>query len=239
MPLRFPGQYADEESGLNYNYFRDYDPTLGRYLQSDPIGPAGGLNTYGYVGGNPLRWVDPRGERATTVSGAALNGAVARATSAVIQCMNIADSLGPGGRGGAGPGSWPWPILLSEGDTQEEPGKKKPAEGEDSDASGDTANPAGDTSNPPVPAPAPDTTPAAEEAPADQVGEDTERNPRQDKPLTDGDIKKLIDAGVHPHELKNGDSKADLYKDTKGNIYVKLKGGSGDGDPTGYNINKF
>ena len=59
--LRFPGQLADSESGLHYNYFRDYDPSLGRYVESDPIGLAGGLNTYAYVGGNPLGWVDPFG----------------------------------------------------------------------------------------------------------------------------------------------------------------------------------
>ena len=59
--LRFPGQYFDAETGLHYNHFRDYDPTTGRYLQSDPIGLNGGLNSYLYVGGNPLRWVDRAG----------------------------------------------------------------------------------------------------------------------------------------------------------------------------------
>ena len=44
--------------GLHYNYFRDYDPSTGRYIQSDPIGLAGGLNTYAYANGNPLRWSD-------------------------------------------------------------------------------------------------------------------------------------------------------------------------------------
>ncbi len=59
--LRFPGQYKDEETGYHYNYHRDYDPTLGRYIQSDPIGLLGGVNTFGYVGGNPVTSFDPKG----------------------------------------------------------------------------------------------------------------------------------------------------------------------------------
>jgi len=59
--VRFPGQYFDKETNLAHNYFRDFDPGLGRYVQSDPIGLRSGLNTYAYVGSNPLRRVDKRG----------------------------------------------------------------------------------------------------------------------------------------------------------------------------------
>jgi len=59
--LRFPGQYYDAETGLHHNFFRDYSPSIGRYLQSDPIGLYGGLNSYAYVEGNPLNWIDPYG----------------------------------------------------------------------------------------------------------------------------------------------------------------------------------
>lgn len=59
--LRFPGQYYDVESGTVYNYYRDYDPSTGRYVESDPIGLRGGINTYGYAYQNPLTYTDPEG----------------------------------------------------------------------------------------------------------------------------------------------------------------------------------
>jgi RHS repeat-associated protein len=59
--LRFPGQYFDKETNLHYNWHRDYESTTGRYIESDPIGLAGGINTYAYVGGEPIRYVDALG----------------------------------------------------------------------------------------------------------------------------------------------------------------------------------
>ncbi len=59
--LRYPGQYFDSATGWHYNYFRDYEPGTGRYVQSDPIGLGGGISTFSYVKARPLNWVDPKG----------------------------------------------------------------------------------------------------------------------------------------------------------------------------------
>ena len=59
-PIRFQGQYMDQETGLHYNRHRYYDPEVGRFISKDPIGFAGGLNVYQYAA-NPIEWIDPWG----------------------------------------------------------------------------------------------------------------------------------------------------------------------------------
>ncbi|MGH8051333.1 MAG: RHS repeat domain-containing protein [Arenimonas sp.] len=61
LDMRFAGQLFDSESGLHYNYFRDYEAANGRYVESDPMGLKGGLSTYGYANQNPLYFNDPLG----------------------------------------------------------------------------------------------------------------------------------------------------------------------------------
>ncbi len=61
IALRFPGQWFQSESGLHQNWMRDYDPTTGRYIQADPLGLVDGASVYGYVGGNPVGWIDSTG----------------------------------------------------------------------------------------------------------------------------------------------------------------------------------
>ena len=67
LPLRLPGQYFDKETNLHYNYFRDYDPGIGRYVESDPIGLSGGMNLYGYANQDPIRHFDRHGMQADSL----------------------------------------------------------------------------------------------------------------------------------------------------------------------------
>jgi len=91
--LRFPGQYFDMETGQHYNYFRDYDSTLGRYMESDPIGLNGGTNPYVYVANNPVIFVDPLGlvkwKGTASVIALTLGGGAARYTFDLLsECVN-------------------------------------------------------------------------------------------------------------------------------------------------------
>ena len=106
LPLRFRGQRYDAETGLHYNYYRDFDPSLGIYKQSDPIGLRGGLNTYAYVAGQPLTAVDPYG----------LN----RLTEKLIN--EIAEEFGPAGMPAAQLGKACGKTLCAKGAAAGAPG---------------------------------------------------------------------------------------------------------------------
>ncbi|MBS0426541.1 MAG: RHS repeat-associated core domain-containing protein [Proteobacteria bacterium] len=92
--LRYPGQTADRESGLAYNYFRSYNPSTGRYTQSDPIGLAGGWNRLGYAYQNPLKYTDPTGRAVPVAIAACMSNpacvaaAVAAAAATAKACVD-------------------------------------------------------------------------------------------------------------------------------------------------------
>lgn len=109
--LVYPGQYYDTEGGISYNGFRHYSSRLGRYVQSDPTGLDGGLNTYVYANNNPLRYIDPLGLKARVcckgIGGFGI-GALAGANHCYIEVQNssritwglFGDTRGPRSRYG-------------------------------------------------------------------------------------------------------------------------------------------
>ncbi|HBA9120307.1 TPA: type IV secretion protein Rhs, partial [Escherichia coli] len=100
QPLRLPGQYFDEETGLHYNLFRYYAPECGRFVSQDPIGLNGGLNLYAYAP-NPLGWIDPLGLNSLGIDsnnifrgdGNYKGGGIGQPKSGTISAHDIIDHL--------------------------------------------------------------------------------------------------------------------------------------------------
>ncbi|MEM9101708.1 MAG: RHS repeat-associated core domain-containing protein [Pseudomonadota bacterium] len=93
LNIRLPGQYADAETGLYYNWHRYYAPDLGRYITSDPLGMVDGPNTYAYVQNNPVNYIDPLGLATCSYS----------ITAHTLVCDSTLDIEGPPQRVTVGP----------------------------------------------------------------------------------------------------------------------------------------
>jgi RHS repeat-associated protein len=110
-PLRFQGQYYDEETGLHYNLNRYYDLFTGRYITQDPLGILGGLNSYQYAGSDPINWIDLLGLIKVENNGfeAIAEKEAAGTAQAGNKVLNYVDepSFNPAGIGGA---AQPWSI---------------------------------------------------------------------------------------------------------------------------------
>lgn len=101
--MRFPGQQYDATSGLNQNGNRDYDPAIGRYPKSDPLGLRGGISTYSYAYSNPLMWIDPDGLQVVPVIPMGPGATGAAGAAGVAGAYNPNNPNDPNNLGDVGP----------------------------------------------------------------------------------------------------------------------------------------
>jgi RHS repeat-associated protein len=88
--LRFPGQVFDGQAGLHQNGFRDFDPAVGKYVESDPIGLNGGINTYAYADSNTVSKADPDGKQAEITIPARAAIGIGFICAAILSCRDAA-----------------------------------------------------------------------------------------------------------------------------------------------------
>lgn len=254
-------------SGAHHVRHREYSATQGRWGRMDPLGyGAGDVDLYRFVYNQPLGGTDPSGlffDPATATIGISiisLDFLIQAGIIAGLGALIVNAAANPPAGGPAMP-SRMFPL---EGNYPVNPNTGNPyiydiisglfgPSTRNSQQAADTALvPVGSSWMAPIfeqiglevqkaaiaaAGGKPPNTPPTNVAPS--PGEDPNRDPAQDKLLSEGEIRKLKDAGHDIHDLKGkkNSSKRDLYKDSKGNIYVKPKGGNGPGDPTGININ--
>jgi len=240
--LKFTGHEQDDLASdtheLTYMHARYYNAALGRFLSVDPVLGKPALpqswNRYTYVMNNPINRADPDGRCFWDLCAAEIVGAFALASGSVATLQVIHSHPGNTNldqvKAALGPGVAIMTVtakLAVKALTITTPHVLLP-----------TSLPA-----PSPPAALPNVSTPGKVAttginPAAPLQASGERNPAQDKLLTNGDIQTLQNAGHDIHELKGGEnaSKYDLYKDTAGNVYVKPKGGKGPGDETGINV---